>query len=59
MKNITLYQGIQKEELLMTICKFCGVKLTDKDWAMPAKGKDQYACIECREKALKELNKQS
>ena len=38
-------------------CKYCGVKLTDKDWAMPAKGKNQFACIKHREKALKELNK--
>jgi hypothetical protein len=40
-----------------TDCKYCGIKLTDKDWAIPAKGKDQYACINCSDKALKELNK--
>jgi len=42
----------------MNTCKFCGVKLTDNDWAMPAKGKDQFACSECSNKSLKELGKE-
>jgi hypothetical protein len=36
-------------------CKFCGCQLSDIDWAMPAKGKDQYACVKHSEQAIKEL----
>jgi hypothetical protein len=37
-------------------CKYCGTKLTENDWAMPASGKDQYACAEHSEQAINELN---
>lgn len=41
----------------MRKCKYCKTELNNKDWAMPAKGKDQYACLNCSDKALKELSK--